>query len=253
MPEKRPAKFTMEGMICTGRDVLKEALDPSHPGIPCELVQKCHGVILLHITTVGLVFSGHGGSGVLMRKSHTTGNWSAPCAVDLTGFGGGLVAGADVKDTITFIMDEETMKDYAKNIQTKFGGEASFTIGDKGRDTKVGFMPPEKGIVTVAFKKGAFAGVGLTMGTLGHCHKINKVFYGKKIGTAEILYDKNVAIPPERGVEDLHEMLAKLEKGETWVPDEAFNEKSERLWAAAEKSAQIELEDDDEEMKQETA
>jgi len=53
----------------------------------------------------------------------------------------------------------------------------------------------------VTFKKGAFAGIGLQMGTLGHNHKVNKIFYGKKISNAEILYDnmKNVVIGRKDG------------------------------------------------------
>lgn len=230
----------MEGMIWNANAVLDAALDPKHNGVAKELFQKCQGIVCISIVTVGLVFSGHSGSGVLIGKK-TDGSWSAPSAVAVLGYGGGILAGADHQDALIFIMDQATLKDFCTRPQTRLSPLAAATLGKNfSRQTDVGLDAPDKGTVSVYFSKGLFVGAELEMGTLDCRDQQNKKFYDKDVQPWDILTkDDAVTIPQDSGVPDLHRKLEMLAQGKTWTPSDVDVNKSERLRAQAEKSGEL--------------
>ena len=239
---KRPPGTTMEGMIWNANAVLDAALDPKHNGVAKELFEKCQGIVLLSIVTVGFVFSGHSGSGVLIGKK-TDGSWSAPSAVAVLGYGGGVLAGADHQDALIFIMDAATLKDFCTRPQTRLSPLAAATIGKNfSRQADVGLEAPDKGTVSVYFSKGLFVGAELEMGTLDSRDKQNTKFYGKDVQPWDILTKDNaVTIPQDSGIPDLHRKLEMLAQGKTWTPGDVDVDKSERLRMQAEKSGEISI------------
>lgn len=235
----------MEGMIWNSNAVLDAALNPANKGISKELFEKCHGIVLLSIVTVGLVFSGHGGSGVIMGKKKD-GTWSAPSAVAVLGYGGGVVAGADQQDALIFIMDEATLQDFLTRPQTRLAPLAAATLGKNfSRQADVGMDAPDKGTVSVYFSKGLFVGAELEMGTLDARHRQNVKFYGKEnIKPVDIVKEGAVEIPQDSGIPDLHRKLKLLEQGKTWTPSEKDQEKSQRLLVQAKKSGEISVKEE---------
>lgn len=208
------------------------ALDPDNRGISKDLFERCHGIVLISIVTAGFIFSGHAGSGVIMAKqkdSNGTTKWSPPSAVGLLGYGGGAIVGADVKSLLIFIMDEETMTDFATKVQTRFSAQASITAGKHGRELDFGHEAPAHGTVSVNFNKGAFGGVSLELGTLGPRKEANEKFYGSHAKPKDILLVKDkVTIPADCGVAELHHKLKLLAQGKTWVPGAVDEDKTER-------------------------
>ena len=56
------------------------------------------------------------------------GTWSPPSALGLGGIGCGLMAGAEVKDIIVCVLDEEDLKAISSERQFKIGGQVSAEI-----------------------------------------------------------------------------------------------------------------------------
>lgn len=227
--KKRPDRTTMEGIIWSANQVLDAALDPQHKGIPAELFDKCKGVALLSVVTAGFIFSGHGGSGVILAKK-ANGSWSPPSALGLFGYGFGALAGGEVQDAIIFIMDDETLQDFIQKEQTRMAAKASYTMGKHGRDLEIGDEAPYKGTVSVYFHKGVFADLSIEIGTISHRNAADHKFYGNKASPQQILTVPGaVQIPPDSGIPDLHEKLEILSRGQTKVPSERDVNKSEQL------------------------
>lgn len=236
---KRPNRISMEGMIWNANHVLEAALNPDNHGVPAELFQKCHGVVLLSVVQAGFIFTGHYGSGVFMAKDQdANGNdqWSAPVATGAMGYGGGVFVGAEAEDMIIFILDKDELVDFATRPQTRMNLTGEFTLGKHGREANLGLEAPSHKTATVVFSKGMFGGVGLEMGTLQVLKKANAKFYGvPHVKTSDILFKNDrVAIPTEKGVEELHKKLAWLAAGQTWTPGAEDVDKSERLRKRAE-------------------
>ena len=251
---KRPNRISMEGMIWNANHVLDAALNPDNHGVPAELFQKCHGVVLLSVVQAGLIFTGHYGSGVLMAKHQDAkGNdyWSAPVAAGAMGYGGGAFVGAEVEDMIIFLLDKEELVDFATRPQTRLNLTGELTLGKHGREANLGLEAPNHKTATVIFSKGAFGGVGFEMGTLQVLKRVNSKFYGiPHIKTASILFeddnDSALQAPVDMGIEELHQKLTWLAAGQTWTPGAQDVDKSERLFQHAQDAGkQVETEQKD--------
>ena len=92
-------------------------------------------------------------------------------------------------------------EDLANRPQTCIGVAAALMLGKLGGELSKGNYLPNKGTVTVAFTKGAFAGLSLEMGTLETVrNKANEAFYGTQGKSSEILFQKDFVIVPEESL-----------------------------------------------------
>jgi lipid-binding SYLF domain-containing protein len=228
----------MLGMVWNADFVLSRALHPDNDrGVPAELFAKCRGIVLLTVVKAGLLVTGHAGTGVMMAKNGE-GKWSPPVAVYAGGYAFGALLGKKDDDVFIFIMDDESMKDFATRPQTRLGATAAFSLGRRGGEVSKGTDLPNKGTVTVSMSSGVYTGVGLEMGTLETSRdRQNEAFYGKKAKPSQILFSKDaVALPKDSLIPDIHEKLEMLARGETWLPGEEEKSRSEHFLAEADKA-----------------
>jgi lipid-binding SYLF domain-containing protein len=228
----------MLGMVWNANSILEEALHPDTKGVAKELFEKCHGIVLLTVVKAGCMVSGHAGTGVMMAKNAETGEWSAPVAVYQGGYGFGAILGKKKDDVLIFIMDEESMKNFAMRPQTRIGVTAALTMGKCGGEINQGMELPKKGTITVSFSKGVYTGISIEMGTLETArNRQNETFYGKHVKLSQILFKKDsVDIPEDSLIPDIHKKLALLAKGETWVAGELDRSKSTHVQILADKA-----------------
>lgn len=245
MGPKRPSQTTMEGMLWNANHVLDSALDPSNSGsgeggIPKDLMEKCHGVVLISVVEAGFIFSGSVGTGVLMAHYPEWGEWSAPSAVSLHGVGFGFFVGKGVRDIVILIMDP-TLKEVSGNAEIRFGGDVDHTFtGIGGKDDKVshGSCDFLRGSHSFVFSQGFFTGASLGSSVLAARNKENERFYGKKATPREIMFEGAVTPPEGSGVSYLHKKLNLLKAGKTTVLSATQSEMKETLWVSANKSAE---------------
>ncbi len=91
-------------------------------GIPRGIIKGCKGIILLSVVEAGFIFSGNVGTGVVIAHKDD-GTWSPPSALGLGGIGWGFMVGAEVKDLVICVMDDETLQALTGQHQLKVGGQ----------------------------------------------------------------------------------------------------------------------------------
>lgn len=232
----------MRGMIWNANYVLEEALHPNTKDVPKELFEKCHGIVLLAMVKAGFLVTGHAGSGIMMAKDIETGEWSPPVAIYSAGYSFGPLLGKKDDNLLIFIMDEESMKDFAVRPQTRIGVTAALTLGKHGGEVNRGMDLPKKGTITKVFTHGVFTGASIEMGTLETARdRQNAAYYGKKVKPSQVLFEKNsVTLPEESLVPDIHKKLGLLARGETWVPDDVDKSKSGHFYLLAKQAEEEE-------------
>jgi len=216
-------KASMEGMIDNAIRTCKYALDPKSPGVPRKLLEVCSGVAVLNTAQAGFLVSASGGTGVVMRRNMSTGQWSPPSAIGTGGVGFGLVFGADVKDILIVLIDESSVRALSGEAQVKLGGQMGVAVGPLGREVEGGFNISNKGAgmtFTYTYSKGLFAGINMEGAVIGARGAENKKFYSFEgtVSPEDILFkDGSVTVPANAAdkVNELHRLLSLMEKGET--------------------------------------
>jgi len=162
--------------------------------VPAEAFQKCKGLAILNVIKAGFIFSGSGGTGlVVVRKPN--GKWSPPSAISAGGIGIGLQAGGSNVDYVMLLNTEDAVKEFSKQGNYKGGVEAEGTAGSEGRNLSAGLagMSP---ITTYSFSQGLFGGVSTSDMGFGVEDDTNQDFYGENLKARDILAGKNKNTPP---------------------------------------------------------
>ncbi len=83
----------------------------------------------------GFIFGGHRGKGILSVRERTTGTWSAPAFLTLTGGSFGAQIGGQAVDVVLVIVNRRGLEQLLQN-QFKIGAGAAVTAGPIGRDAE---------------------------------------------------------------------------------------------------------------------
>jgi lipid-binding SYLF domain-containing protein len=176
-------------------DVFKEIMAAPDKGIPQDLMERAHCVVIVPDLKKGAFIVGAKyGKGVLSCRM-ADGRWSAPGTIRVEGGSVGFQIGGEVTDVVLVVMNQRGMD---KLLGDKFtlGGEGEVAAGPVGRaasaqtDAK---MSAE--ILSYSRNHGLFAGISLTGATLRPDPKDNEGLYGRPITNREIVTGK-VAPPP---------------------------------------------------------
>lgn len=174
--------------------VFKEIMDTPDKGIPRDLLEKSHCIVIVPGLKKGAFIVGAKyGKGFLSCRDKA-GQWSAPGAVRVEGGSVGFQIGGSETDVILLVMNSRGA-DKLLSSQFTLGGEGEVAAGPVGRtaaaqtDAKL-----TAEILSWSRSRGVFAGVSLQGATLRQDEDANKDLYGKKISNREIV-DKDVPAP----------------------------------------------------------
>ena len=168
--------------------MLSEIMATPDKGIPEELLEKAHCIVLVpDLKTAAFVVGGKYGKGYLSCRSKTRAGWSAPGTVRIEGGSVGFQIGGSETDLIMLVMSE---KGADKLLSSKFtlGAEGSVAAGPVGRtataqtDTQM-----HADILSWSRSQGLFAGVALEGATLRQDLDDNATLYGKRLENRAIV------------------------------------------------------------------
>jgi lipid-binding SYLF domain-containing protein len=171
-------------------DVFNEIMATPDKGIPQDLIQKAHCIIIVPDLKKGaFVVGAKYGKGVVSCRT-ADGKWSAPANVRIEGGSVGFQIGGEVTDVVALVMNQRGMD---KMLSDKFtlGGEGEVAAGPVGRaasaqtDAK---MNAE--ILSYSRNHGLFAGVSLSGATFRPDDKDNEMLYGKATTNRDLLTGK---------------------------------------------------------------
>jgi SH3 domain-containing YSC84-like protein 1 len=168
--------------------VFAEVMDAPDKGIPQELLEKAHCVVIVpDLKTAAFVVGGKYGKGYLSCRKPSVAGWSAPGTVRIEGGSVGFQIGASSTDLIMLVMSERGAD---KLLASKFtlGAEGSVAAGPVGRTvTAQTDVQMSADILSWSRSQGLFAGVALEGATLREDLDDNATLYGKKLENREIV------------------------------------------------------------------
>ncbi len=194
-------------------DVFLETMQMADQGIPQDLLNKAHCVVVVPGLKKGaFIFGGKFGKGFMTCRQQSGKGWTAPGAMRIEGGSFGLQIGGSETDVIMLVMNE---KGKEKLLSSKFtlGGDASAAAGPVGRTAAaMTDLQMRAEILTWSRSRGVFAGVSLDGSTLRQDLDANKELYGREISSREIVTGK---VSPPKGSNKLLTALNRYSSRET--------------------------------------
>lgn len=160
---QRPAAPSDETKLITDSIVVLEELSAaSDKGIPKHLLQRAEAIVVIpSLIKGGFVLGAKHGKGILSVRDRSTGQWSAPAILKMTGGSIGWQIGVEKVDLVMLVMNPKGVEELLEDRFT-IGGSASVTAGPVGRsaDAATNAQMSSK-ILAYSRSQGLFAGASL--------------------------------------------------------------------------------------------
>ncbi|WFD24044.1 hypothetical protein MEQU1_002741 [Malassezia equina] len=127
--------------------------------IPPEVLRGAKGVAIFTVFRSGFIFSGAGGSGVVLTKD-ANGEWGPPSGLLVHTAGWGLMAGVDIYDVVLVLRNQRAV-DAFKYPKISVGGELSLSAGPVGNGAIIDSGLEASPCFSYIKSKGLYAGVQL--------------------------------------------------------------------------------------------
>lgn len=180
----------------TAHDVFTEIMEAPDKGIPQDLLEKSHCIVIVPGVKKGaFIFGGKYGRGYILCRSASGSGWSAPGGVTVEGGSFGFQIGGEETDAVMLVMNKRGAE---KLLSSKFtlGGDASVAAGPLGRTSSAETdLQLHAEILTYSRTRGIFAGISLSGATLRPDNDANDELYKTRQTNQQIVMGKTV--PPE--------------------------------------------------------
>jgi lipid-binding SYLF domain-containing protein len=177
-------------------DTLKDMMMAEDKGIPRDLMNKAHCVVVIPgMKKAGFILGAKYGRGFAACRKPGGVGWSAPAAMRIEGGSVGFQIGGSETDVVLLVMNDNGMKHLLSDKFT-IGADATAAAGPVGRDASAqtdAEMHAE--MLSYSRSRGLFAGISLEGATLRPDEDANRELYGHGITNREILTGK-VKTPP---------------------------------------------------------
>jgi SH3 domain-containing YSC84-like protein 1 len=181
-------EIKIQDRLDASADALTDMMRASDKGIPQDLLDKAHCVVVVPgMKKAGFIFGAEEGRGFAVCRRHGGSGWSAPAAMRVEGGSVGFQIGVSETDVVLLVMNEGGMKHLLSDKFT-IGGDATAAAGPVGRDLTAqtdAMMNAE--ILSYSRSRGLFAGISLQGATLRSDGAANKELYGHDSTNHEIL------------------------------------------------------------------
>jgi lipid-binding SYLF domain-containing protein len=167
-------------------DTLHDMMNASDHGIPQDLIDKAHCVVVIPgMKKAGFIVGGEFGRGFAMCRH--AGSWSAPAAMRSEGGSFGFQIGGSDTDVILLVMNDHGMNHLVSDKFT-LGADADVAAGPLGRQAQAETDAElHAEMLSYSRSRGLFAGVSLKGATLRPDLPADHEMYGHDVTTREIL------------------------------------------------------------------
>jgi SH3 domain-containing YSC84-like protein 1 len=198
-----PAHAAMQEDVDQAVTIIERFQQIPEQAIPAAVMKNAKGLAIMTVTKGGFIFSGRGGTGIVVAR--TDKGWSGPSAIGTGGIGFGFQAGVQISELVILLNTPEAVNAFSKGGNVTLGGALSVAAGPVGRDAE-GSLTLGAAMYTYSRSQGLFAGVSLEGTVIGTRSETNAAYYGKPVEASEILAGK---VPPPAGAKKLLEVLSK--------------------------------------------
>jgi len=168
--------------------VLSEIMASPDKGIPEDLLQKAHCIVIVPGLKKGaFIVGGKYGKGFLSCRQKNNAGWSAPAAIRVEGGSVGFQIGGSETDVVMLIMNESGANKLLSS-QFTLGGEGQVAAGPVGRTASAETDAKMRAeILSWSRSRGVFAGIALQGATLRQDVEDNEALYGKRLDNREVV------------------------------------------------------------------
>ena len=181
-------EIKVDDRLDASADALTDMMKASDRGIPHDLLDKAHCVVVIPgMKKAGFIFGAKYGSGFAVCRRSGGSGWSAPAAMRVEGGSVGFQIGGSDTDIVLLVMNDGGMRHLLSDKFT-IGGEATAAAGPVGRDVSAqtdAMMRAE--MLSYSRSSGLFAGISLDGATLRPDRETNRELYGRDTTNREIL------------------------------------------------------------------
>jgi SH3 domain-containing YSC84-like protein 1 len=178
----------VEDRLGASADALTDMMRASDHGIPHDLIDKAHCVVVVPgMKKAGFIFGAKYGRGFAVCRRHDGVGWSAPAAMRVEGGSVGFQIGASDTDVVLLVMNDRGMQHLLSDKFT-IGADATAAAGPIGRDASAqtdAMMHAE--MLSYSRARGLFAGISLEGATLRPDEETNRELYGHDTTNREAL------------------------------------------------------------------
>jgi len=179
---------------------------PEH-SIPPAVLRDAKGLAILTVFKAGFVFSGRGGTGVVVAK--TAKGWSGPSAIGTGGVGFGLQIGGEVTEFVLVLNTYDAVQAFSREGNVELGADLSVAAGPVGRSAEAG-VTPMAAVYTYSISQGLFAGASLEGTVVVTRSDANAKYYGRSVTPQQILAGN---VRPPAGAMKLENVLVAAASG----------------------------------------
>lgn len=211
MPSPLLAASDQEQLVEKARHTIENFMaDPNFTWFHDHVKESKALLIVPQLLKGAFFLGGSGGSGVLLVRDESSGDWSQPAFYIIGSVSFGFQFGGQASEVV--IMGR-TKGGVEKLLTSSFklGGDASVAVGPFGAGVE-GATSPNLNADFLSFSrsKGAFAGVSLEGAIIKTDNDANSAYYGGTVDSLDILVRKNVK---NIHAESLRNAVAKAVKG----------------------------------------
>jgi SH3 domain-containing YSC84-like protein 1 len=171
--------------------------------IPTAVLRDAKGLAILTVTKGGFIFTGRGGTGIVVARTEK--GWSGPSAIGTGGIGFGFQAGVQVSELVILLNTPAAVDAFSKGGNVTLGGALSVAAGPVGRDAEAS-LTLGAAMYTYSRSQGLFAGISLEGTVIATRDEANAEYYGKPVEAKDILSGK---VEPPAGAQKLRQVLSK--------------------------------------------
>jgi SH3 domain-containing YSC84-like protein 1 len=175
--------------------------------IPPAVLKDAKGLAILTVFKAGFMFSGRGGTGVVVAR--TAKGWSGPSAIGTGGVGFGLQIGGEFTEFVLVLNTYDAVRAFSREGNVLLGADLSVAAGPIGRSVEAG-VTPIAAVYTYSKSQGLFAGASLEGTVIMTRNDANAQYYGRSVTPQQILAG-SVASPA--GAKRLERVLVAAESG----------------------------------------
>ena len=197
--------FAQEGVKESDRiraaiTVLDEVMGARDSSVPGSILEKAEAIAVFpSLVKAGFVVGGSRGHGLISVRDPTSGAWSSPAFLTVTGGSLGFQIGVQEVDLVLVVQNRRGLEQLLKN-QFKVGADASVAAGPVGREASASTdIQLRAQILSYSRTRGVFAGVTLNGSTIRQDRDANERFYGLAYRTAQIVTQRLGGSPEPAG------------------------------------------------------
>jgi SH3 domain-containing YSC84-like protein 1 len=197
------AHAAMQDDIDQAVTIIERFQEIPEKAIPTAVMRDAKGLAILTVTKGGFIFTGRGGTGIIVAR--TDKGWSGPSAIGTGGIGFGFQAGVQISELVIVLNTPAAVEAFSKGGNITLGGALSVAAGPIGRDAE-GSLTLAAATYTYSRSQGLFAGVSLEGTVIASRDEANAEYYGKPVEAKDILSGK---VSPPAGAKKLQQVLSK--------------------------------------------